>query len=216
MTQETLARRMFLILHDPFSGKPGVGIEPLKYGLVSAALADLVIQERLGLTGGRVVVADARGNGADDVAAFLVGSIQHGPDWDISRSWVESFTDIVYELVARGLMADGVVRREHGGRRVVRRNPDRFPAVDLLRAAGPKIRLEHMLRSPQDLDAAGAALAGIVRALQMDRVIDTDSDRTSVRSALTAAAERMPADVKALVNGVAAAVTTVSLDFRRL
>jgi hypothetical protein len=217
MTQETLARRMFLILHDPFTGKPGVGIEPMKYGLVTAALAHLVMQQRLGLAEGRrVVVVDPRGNGTDDVSAFIVGSIQGSPAAGITRSWVESLTDIVYELVARALMAEGVVRREHGGRRLVRRNPDRFPAVDLLRAAGPRIRLEHMLRSPHEMDVAGAVLAGIVHVFHMDRVLDVDRDRAVVRSSLSAAADHLPADLRSLVDGVASAVSAISLDFRRL
>jgi len=219
MSQDTLARRLFLILHDPFTGKPGVGIEPIKYGLVATALADLMMERRIGIENGHILLADpredgSRDDGTDSVSALLLEGIQSGSP--ITRSWVDSFTDLVYELVARELTADGVVRRVHGGRRMVRRNPDRFRAVDLLRAAGPRIRLEHMLRSPHDLDLAGAVLAGVIDALHMERVLDVDRDRAAVKRSLASATERLPADLRGLVNDVAAAVATIALDFRRL
>lgn len=216
MKQETLARRMFLILHDPFSGKPGVDIEPMKQGVVTAALADLVMKRRLRVADWSVTVLEPSPGGTDDVSELIIGSIKGGYGSDIMRSWVESFTDLVYELVARGLMADRVVRRQHGGRRVMRRNPDRFPALDLLRAAGPRVRLEYMLRSPHDMDLDGVVLAGIIHALHLDSVLDTDRDRAAVRSALATAVEYLPADLRGLIDGVTAAVTPVPLTFRRL
>jgi hypothetical protein len=216
MTQGTLARKLFLILHDSFTGKPGVSPEGVKYGLVTAALADLVIQGRLGVEGSQVVVVDRRPYGLDDVGAFVVETVQQRSDSHVARSWIESFTEVVYELVARGLVADGIVRRENGGRRVVKRNPDRFPAVDLLRAAGPRIRLEHMLRSPHDLDPEGVVLAGIIHSLRLDRALAADGDRVAVRNALGGVTQQLPADVRELVENVAMAVAAVSLDFRRL
>jgi Golgi phosphoprotein 3 (GPP34) len=216
MSYETLARRVFLVLHDPFTGKPGVSLDGVKYGLVTAVLADLVTQRRIGVHNGRVTVLDRRGTGSGDVATFLLQGIERQSESYIARSWVESFTDATYEMVARGLVADGIVRRENGGRRVVRRNPDRFPAADLVRAAGPKVRLEHMLRSPHDLDFDGATLAAIIEALHLDRVIDLDRERPAVRVALITAARQVTADIRELVDSVAAAVSAISLDFRRL
>ncbi|OLT15409.1 hypothetical protein BJF78_01370 [Pseudonocardia sp. CNS-139] len=134
----------------------------------------------------------------------------------IARSNVEALTTITYELVARGLVADGVVRRMHGSRRLVRRGADRFPAVDLLRAAGPRIRLEHMLRSPHDLDVPGAVLARIVHTLEMERVFDVDRDRAAVKGAAASAAQILPADLRGLIDEFAAAVSEVTLTFRRL
>jgi Golgi phosphoprotein 3 (GPP34) len=215
MTQDGLAGRMFLILHDPFTGKPGVTQELVRYGVVAAALADLMMQGRLHRENGRVTVTGARPGSTDDVSAFLLTTIQAEPS-HVTRSWVESFTGVTYELVARALVAGGVVRREHGGRRLVRRNPDRFPAVDLLRAAGPRVRLEHMLRVPRDLDQAGAALATIISGLGMERVLDIDRERAAVENAAAGAATHLPADVRALIEDVAAAVSEVALTFRRL
>ena len=214
MTHGGLAGRMFLILHDPFTGKPGVSQEQMKYGLVAAALADLVMQGRLRMEYGHLSIANYHGAAPDDVGTFLLKGIRGGPN-DITRSWVEGFTEILYELVARGLVAGGVVRREQG-RRLVRRSPDRFPAVDLLRAAGPRVRLEHMLRSPHDLDLAGAALASIINGLGLERVLDVDRERAAVKKAVVAAATHLPTDLRSLVDDVSAAVAEVTLTFRRL
>jgi hypothetical protein len=207
---------MFLILHDPFTGRACVDIEPMKHGLVTAALADLVVQRRLGMTDGRVVVVDPQGNEAGDVSELIVESMKGSRGADVTRSWVESLADLVYELVARKLMTDGVVRSQHGGRRVMRRNADRFPAVDLLRASGPRIRLERMLRSPHEMDVAGAVLAAIVHALHLGRALEIDRDRAAVKRSLAAAIDHLPADLRGLVDELSAAVSTIPLDFRRL
>lgn len=213
MVHDALARRMFLILHDPFSGQPGVPPKSVRHGLVTAGLADLVMHRRIVVENGRAIAVDPPRNEGPDVDVFLVGSIQ--PDGsDITRSWVEAVGDTVYELVARRLVADRVVRREAGGRR--RRHPDRFPAVDLLRAAGPGVRLEHMLRSPHDMDLVGATLAGIIDCLRMESVLDGDRDRAAVKRSAAAAVRQLPADLRTLLETVGAAVSEVTLTFRRL
>ena len=215
MTQDALIRRMFLILHDPFSGKPAVPPNLVRYGLVTAALADLLMRRRIAVENGRVTVTGQHTNGTDDVDTFILGRIL--PDGaDISRTWVEVFTDAVYEMVARGLVTDGVVRREHGGRWLRRRDPDRFPAVDLLRAAGPRVRFEHMLRSPHDMDLIGATIAGIIHGLGMENALDVDRDRSAVKHTAAAAARQLPADLRGLLEGVTTAVAEVTLTFRRL
>jgi hypothetical protein len=215
MVQDTLARRMFLVLHDPFTGKPAIGHDLLKCGLVAGALGDLMLERRLGMENDRIVVADPRSYGVDELGAFVVESIQRQASAHTVRSWVEALIDVVYELVARGLIADAVVRREPGGRRLLRRGADRFPAVDLLRAARPRVHLEHMLRVPDDRDVAGRTLAGIIRALEVERVLDVDRDRTAVKNDVAEAAEHLPIDLRGLVDGVEAAVSAISLTVRR-
>jgi hypothetical protein len=213
MTEDALARKIFLILHDPFCGEPGIPLKLVRYGLVTAGLADLVMQRRVVVGNGRVVVVDPRRNDGPDVDVVLVESIPPG-GCDITRSWAEAVGDSVYEVVARGLVADRVVRREVGGR--WRRTPDRFPAVDLLRAAGPGVRLEHMLRSPHEMDLVGATLAGIIDCLGMESVLDVDRDRAAVKRAAATAVRHLPSDLRTLLEAVGAAVSEVPLTFRRL
>ena len=71
--------------------------------------------------------------------------------------------------IARAARAQGVVRRER--RKVIgRRSGDKFPAADLLRASGPRLRLDHMVREPSTFNLAGAvnvALLGVERVGQL-------------------------------------------------
>jgi Golgi phosphoprotein 3 (GPP34) len=215
MAQDMLVSRMFLLLHNPFNGKPEIGHDLLKCGLVAAELADLIIARRLGMENDRIVVAETRGTGDDEIGAFVVDSIQRQPSSHTVRSWVEALADVLYELTARKVTADGIVRRQEGGKRLLRRSPDRFPALDLMRASGPRLRLEHMLRTPRERDVAGAAIAGIVGALEVERILDVDRDRGTVRAAVAGAAESLPVDLRALVAGVEDAVSAISLVVRR-
>jgi hypothetical protein len=215
MTQDALIRRMFLILHDPFSGKPTVPPTLVRYGLVTAALADLLMHRRIAVENARITATGRHANGLDDVDSVILRNVL--PDGaDITRTWVEAFADVVYEMVARGLVTDGVVRREPGGRRLRRRVPDRFPAVDLLRAAGPRVRFDHMLRAPHDMDLVGATIAGIIHGLGMESALDVDRDRSAVQHTAAAAARQLPADLRGLLEGVTTAVAEVTLTFRRL
>lgn len=215
MAQEMLVRRMFLLLHNPFNGKAEIGHDLLTCALVAAELADLVISRRLGMENDRIVVAETRGSGNDEIGAFVLESIRRQPTAHTVRSWVEALADVLYELVARGLVADGIVRRQEGGRRLLRRSPDRFPAVDLMRASGPRLRLEHMLRTPREREVTGAALAAVLGALEVDRILDVDRDRSAVRAAVADATGSLPLDLRALVSGVEGAVSAISLVIRR-
>lgn len=210
-----LVKRMFLVLHNPFTGKPAVNPDLLRCGLVAAALADLMLARRLGMENDRVVVADPGDTGADEVGAFVVESIQRQPTAHTVRSWVEALADVLYELVARRLVDEGIVRREQGGRRFLRRGPDRFPALDLLRASGPRLRLEHMLRTPREMDLPGATFAAILGALEVERVLDVDRNRAEVRRAVAAAGAQLPIDLRSMVDGVGSAVSAIALTIRR-
>ncbi|GAA5113859.1 GPP34 family phosphoprotein [Pseudonocardia adelaidensis] len=216
MTQNALARRMFLVLHDPFSGKALGPPKLIRYAVGTAGLAELVMQRRLAVDGGRIAVAgEWRDGGADAVQAILLGAV--GPAGsDITRSWVEEVGDAVYAQVVRGLVADRVIRREVRGGLLRRGAAERFPAVDLLSAAGPRVQLEHMLCSPHDMDVVGSTFATILDRLRLDAALDFDCDRGVVRRAAAAAVRGLPGDLRNLVTEVAKAVVEVTLTFRRL
>lgn len=216
MSQDMLVKRMFLILHNQFTGKPDVGQDLLKCGLVAAELADLMIARRLGMENDRVVVAETRGTGSDEIGAFVVESIQRQPNAHTVRSWVEALADVLYELVARALVDQGTVRRVRGARRLLGRSPDRFPAADMLGASGPRLRLEHALRTPAELDVPRAVIAAILGALEVERVLDFyRDDRASAHAAIVAATESLPFDLRSLVAGVEDSVAAISLIIRR-
>ncbi len=214
MDRQRLAADFFLIAHDEFSGKLRISPDLLGCGLVGAQLAELITDDRLAVEGGRVLATEVRDDG-DEIGAYVVESISRQTSAHSVRVWVDTFREVLYELVARRLISEGVVRREQGGRQLMRRRPDRFPAVDLLAAARPRLRLEHMLRTPQEFDLPGAVIAALVGAVGAEAVLDPEIDRTATRELLVRLEENLPADVRALVEGVRAAVSAVSLTIRR-
>jgi hypothetical protein len=214
MDRQRLAADFFLIAHDEFSGKLRVSPDLLGCGLVGAQLAELVLANRLSVEGGRLLVTYARAGG-DEVGVYVAESIARQTTTHSVRVWIDTFSEVLYELIARRLVDEGVVRREAGGRQLMRRRPDRFPATDLLAAARPRLRLEHMLRTPQEFDLPGAIIAVLIGAIGAETVLDPEIDRTGVRELVTRLEENLPADVRALVEGVRAAVAAVSLTIRR-
>ena len=214
MDRQRLAADFFLIAHDEFSGKLRISPDLLGCGLVGAQLAELIMANQLAVEGGRVLVTEVRGDG-DEVTTYIAESISRQTSTHSVRVWIDTFREVLYELVARRLVDEGVVRREQGGRQLMRRRPDRFPATDLLGAARPRLRLEHMLRTPQEFDLPGAILAVLVGAVGAETVLDPEIDRTAARELMTRLEENLPADVRALVEGVRAAVAAVSLTIRR-
>lgn len=214
MDQEQLAARVFLITHDEFSGKSHISHDLLACGLVGALLAELVIAGRLTMSQGRVVVTDASDIGPDSITAYVMESIRRQATSHTVRTWTNHLGDPLYKLVGRQLVDQGILRRE-AGRGLLRQRPDRFPAVDLLRAAAPRIRLEHMIRNPREMDLAGGVMAALIWALGADRILDPAIDRGAARELIDEVVERLPPDLAALVDGVQAAVAAVSLTVRR-
>jgi Golgi phosphoprotein 3 (GPP34) len=215
MDRPRLATDFFLIAHDEFSGKLRISPDLLGCGLVGAQLADLILTDRLVIESGRVLVTDVRDDGTDEVGAYVAESVARQDTTHTVRVWIDTFRDVLHELIARRLVTEGVVRREQGGRQLMRKRPDRYPATDLLAAARPRLRLEHMLRTPQEFDLAGAVLAVLVGALGIEAVLDPELDRAAARDLMARLEENLPVDLRALVEGVRSAVAAVSLTIRR-
>ncbi len=210
MSRSHLATNFFLIVHDPFTGRTTVGRELLGCGLVASELADLVLTGHLDLVDDRVVVTDRSDGGEDEISRFVLDSVARQRTAHPVRTWVESIGEIVFGLVVDELVDTGVVRVEQH-RAVLRRGPDRFPAQDLLKASGPRLRLEHMIRNPTTFDLPGAVAAAIVAALGIERTFEFDIDR-ELFTDLTA---NLPPTLERLVVGVADTVAAISMTIRR-
>jgi hypothetical protein len=214
MDQEHLGARLFLIAHDEFSGKPHIGHDLLACGLVGAVLADLVLAGRLTVDQGRVVVTDLSPSDTDDVTAYVLDSIRRQQSSHSVRTWTSNLGDPLHELIGRDLVARGILRRE-AGRGLLRARVDRFPAADLLRAAAPRIRLEHMIRHPREMDLPGGVVAALLWSLGVDRILDPTIDRTASRRLVDEVLDHLPPDLEQLLAGVTAAGAAVSLTVRR-
>jgi hypothetical protein len=219
MERRRLAADFFLLAHDEFSGKLRISADLLGCGLAGAQLAELVVTDRVVLESGRVLVRDVQRGAAepgdDEVGAYVAETIRRQYTSHSVRSWVETFGGVLPELVARRLVAEGVVRHERGGRQLVRRRADRYPASDLLAASRPRLRLEHMLRTPQEFDLFEAVLAVVVWALGVEAQMVPDLDRGGARELVGRLEANLPGDLRVLVEGVRGAVAAISLTVRR-
>ena len=221
MGHSEYAPNLFLVAHDSFTGRMEVSRELVLCGLVSAELAHLIIERRLGVADDRIVVTETPGSvrpparGPEDEAGaeideYVVASVRQQSSTHTVRVWAESLGEVVYDLVADNLVDQGIVRRER--RRVItRRTGDRFPAADLLRASGPRLRLDHMVREPATFNLAGALNVGLLGALGIERLLETEPSREF----LDELNRNLPSQLRMLLAGAAAAAAAVSLAVRR-
>ena len=78
--QDKLAARLFLILHDPFSGRCAVSPMALRCALVGAELAELILNRRVAMANDLIVPGEASAPGTDALSAFVVGAITRQPE----------------------------------------------------------------------------------------------------------------------------------------
>ncbi len=215
MSRQPLAVDFFLIAHDPFDdGRLRISTELFGCGLVGAEVADLMLARRLGLDGDDLVVLDPSGE-LDEVDDYVIEAVGSQPETHPLRAWVEPLQDGLYALLGRKLVASGVVRRVQGSRRITGgRQPDRFPATDLLAASRPQQRLEDLLRAPRNLDLASGVLAALIGVLGVDGLLSPELDRSTLRELLTEIEHFLPADLRAVRDGLRVVTAEVSLRAR--
>jgi hypothetical protein len=208
-----MAGAFLLLVHDEFSGRPRCSADLLRCGLVGAQLAELVIAGRMSLAEGRVhpLDADPLGDGRP-AADYVMECVFAQPRHHTVRTWTENLGEPLHEMVVTELVEEGIVRRESGG--FGRRRMERYPAVDLLRAAAPKARFARMLTMPRDLDLAGAFTIAMVWALGIEAVLDARSER-GTGDLVERIKARMPAALRALLEGIGNSAAATSLTMRR-
>ena len=195
------AAKIFLILHDPFTGRPVVRQSAIKRAIIGAELADLIMARRIGMENDQIVLADEGRRGADHLSAFLLESIRSQPDAHTVPVWVATLADRLFDLLASLLASEGIVRRAPGSR-LIRRSSDSYPAQDLLAAAGPRLRLEHALRSPADLDLPSQVVAALIGSIGAGRAIDLDGNRGAVRRRIEEITGALRLDLRDLIIGM--------------
>jgi hypothetical protein len=196
--QDKLAARLFLILHDPFSGRCAVSPMALRCALVGAELAELLLNRRVFMVNELIVPGEASAPGTDALSAFVMGAINRQPERYPVPVWLAAIGDAVAELVAARLVEVGILVRT---RSLVRRR-GRFPAINLLAAAGPRVRLEHMVHMPEESDIASATCAALVNAVGAGRVLQGEAPRRDLRRGLTALGALLSPDLRSLVMSV--------------
>jgi Golgi phosphoprotein 3 (GPP34) len=196
--QDKLAARLFLILHDPFSGRCAVSPMALRCALVGAELAELLLNRRVFMVNELIVPGEASAPGTDALSAFVMGAINRQPERYPVPVWLAAIGDAVAELVAARLVEVGILVRT----RSLLRRRGRFPAINLLAAAGPRVRLEHMVHMPEESDIASATCAALVDAVGAGRVLQGEAPRRDLRRGLTALGALLSPDLRSLVMSV--------------
>jgi Golgi phosphoprotein 3 (GPP34) len=208
-----MAAAFLLLVHDEFSGRPRCSADLLRCGLVGAQLAELVIGGRMGVAEGRVhpLDADPLGN-ARPAAEYVMECVLGQPRQHTIRTWTENLGEPLYEMIVTELVDDGVIRRETGG--FGRRRTERLPALNLLRAAAPRARIERMIIAPRELDLAGAFTIAMVWALGIEAMLDTRAERGGAELVERIRA-RMPVALRELLDGIGTSAAATSLTVRR-
>lgn len=221
MGHSDYAPNLFLVAHDSFTGRMEVSHELVMCGLVAAEVAHLVIERRLGIADDRITVVEAPGavrppartpedEAGAEIDDYVVSSVRQQQTTHTVRVWTESLGEVVYGLIADNLVDQGVVRRERR-RGLGRRTGDRFPAADLLRASGPRLRLDHMVREPATFTLAGAVNVALLGNLGIERLLEAEPSKEF----LDELNRNLPGQLQMLMAGVAAAAAAVSLTVRR-
>ncbi len=208
-----LADELFLIGHDEYTGKSHVNHAILDSGLAGAVLGELLLAGRVAIADNRVVVRDDRPYG-EVVSDAALAEIVKQPDNHPVRAWVEYLRADVRDMVGGRLVQAGVVTREES-RGITLRTTVRYPAIDAINAAAPRVRLRFLLDRDEPLDQQTAALAALVRASKLEHTVLVDTRRQQVRELIARVTEPMHPYLHALAAGVEAAVAGVALTVRR-
>lgn len=204
MFRDTLAARLFLVLHDPFTGKALLRGNAVRLAVAGAELAELALArpdrgQLIALENDRIVLAEAQPRRVDYISSFVLDSIRGQGEAHPAMVWVAALADRVFDMVAAQLIDEGVVRRQSGGG-LFGRSARRYPAVDLLAAAHPRVRLEHKLRTPSELDPDTAVCLAVLGAVGGERTLE--GDRSAVRKLVASVTESLPVDLRNLVTAI--------------
>lgn len=201
-----LGERFLLAVHDPFTGAPEAARGLMESGLVAADVADLVVAGRLGLVPDGIIVRTPGARGADPIGDYVVDHVAGQEFPQDLATWIELIGGALFELHVRNLVEQAVVRRERR-RGLLGRVRERYPAVDLLRAADPLLRLRHTLRNPHELDLEGGILACIVVGIEGRALLELDQ-QDEICAHIHA---QLPDDLRALMDQLGEAVTSIGL-----
>ncbi|SDD55520.1 GOLPH3/VPS74 family protein [Glycomyces harbinensis] len=207
----TLVDELVLLAYDDRTGRSRAGY--LEFGMAGAVVLELALAERVEVADGRVRVSDRAPVGErvlDEALAALAADKPRKP-----KSTVERLAKGLKRRVLADMTARGLLREER------EKALGLFPySRHLPRDRGSEAAVRLRLNSAVDLRRAGdvrtAALASLVYALNMERVVFPERKKSETRKALKAisegswASEATVAAVKAAQAAVMAAVTAAT------
>ncbi len=208
MANFRLAEQLFLISHDHLSGRASVGVELIECGLVGALFGELIIEGRLSIKDGFVVVLESEPIN-DGLADRLVDTIDRQSTNHRVWTWAAELGPDAYRIVAERLVVSGTLRRERG-RRLFGYAGDRYPAVDLYDAARPRLMLNHVIRNRDEMELDLAVLAALLAALGVEPILGPDISQETERLVLSSLVYAMPSPLQELLAGIDEIVASIS------
>lgn len=208
-----LASEFFLLAHDEYNGTAAANPTALGNGLAGALLCELIIAGRITAHGSRLSVRDPRPYG--DPATDMVISemcMQRGDH--AVQDWVEHLAEESVRQVAHRLIDMGLVRHEHT-RRLLGRSVDKYPSVDPFEGGRPRAELSIAVDRSEELDLQGVTLFGLLAACGIESALAVDWTGWDVEGVVASYVERLPVELRAVISGVKAAVTSVYVTVRR-
>jgi uncharacterized protein (TIGR04222 family) len=201
-----LADELFLVGHDEYSGKPVVDGRRLDTGLAGAVLAELVQSERITIEpDGRLRVLDDRPAGERVTDAALAELLRYGPGQPL-RAWLEHLRSRARIMVAPRLTDLGLVAQRPPRRPL--RWTTRYPAVDLLAAAAPRVRVRFVMDQPELRDPATTVLGAFAGSAGLGHVFGIGTGQRA-RRRLERWAGQLPTDLGLICAAVAVTVAAI-------
>ncbi|NUW32462.1 GPP34 family phosphoprotein [Nonomuraea sp. SMC257] len=208
-----LADDFFLVAWDTTgTGKPRLYLQGLTLGLAGALIGELVLENRLTVSGTRLQLLDhlpLRERVADATLADIANSPQHT---DV-RTWLaylaqRSLDDVTGRLLAIGLL-------ECVTPKLLKHKQNRYFATEFGPAVWPSTRLRLSLVRRQPLNPYDMLLAALVDACGMtDTVVEDPAHRPTAHRYLAAVLAAMPQPLSDLSRHVSAAVGDAVLTYR--
>jgi|SRR5690349_5818712 Golgi phosphoprotein 3 GPP34 len=209
MANVQLAEQFFLVSHDETSGRPLVSIERVECGLVGAMFGELIIDGRLGINDGLVVVLD-KDPVDGGISDSLVNTVDQQSTEHRIRTWARELGPDAYRITAERLIAGGLLRRERG-RKLFTHAGERYPAVDLYDASRPRLMLNHVLYNREEIYLSHALLAALLSVVGVQFVLGHDTNRQALRSAVTSLVKAMPRQLQELIAGIDETIASISM-----
>jgi len=167
-----LANHFYFIAHVDSTGKLRLNPRVAGLGLGAALLAELMVQRRVAVQNGDIVVTNPHPT-EDLLQHQVLDRILSEPKRHPIRDWLSylgtsAIDDVAQRLTRAGALEVYEAKKLFGG---VER---RYTPVSMNDAAWPAVRLARALAMGGELDLADQALAGIIKATALDRHVLKD------------------------------------------
>jgi hypothetical protein len=208
-----LADELFLLGHDPGTGRALVDADVLASGVAGAVLGELLLVGRIALADdGTVTIGEDMGSD-DPIAELVVGEIVRCGAHRLPE-WIRHLRSSVPPLVGQRLLDAGVVTRRPG--RHMLRHIVCYPVVDHVGARRRVARLDRLLlRGDQPMDDQTRLLAALVRSLGLHDALSLELPRGETSERLELISVALPAQLRSLVAAVDGVVSLITLTPRR-